>query len=380
MAVFSHRSSRKGSVAVLVLLLLGVLLGMAALVVDLGYQQMVKRQLQGAADAAAMSATPLLNGTATGLDNARNTAVAIAALSTVGGSPLLLNANAGNAESGDVVLGRWANGSFTPSMNPALVNAVRVRARQTSLPVFFSAPAFGQSSLGAYRDVIALQGEPSGAGGVPYYLPFGLASCTLNSRTDSQILNMTLVLNPAGADNTGWALTQTASASNIATHIETMVACMQEYGESGSVSEACTSSTTEDTLYLNNGTMTSAFTALVNAFEFGLPWDSDTWGTLPARNASSAIPVSRYGKTITGPVPVFAGDSSYCSGGGGRWNRTQTITGYVWGAIYDVRTSGGASSKNIWMKLDTSSYRMIATSGGGTDYGIATFTRGVLVQ
>lgn len=140
------RHGRSGGVAIILALSLLVLLGFAALTIDLGYARMVQAQLQAAADAAAMGGAQRLSTDAAGLIAARSTAVSIGAANEANGHPVALDANPINGADGDVVLGIWdaTAGTFTPSMNPELVNAVQVTARDEGLLPLFSRASFGR--------------------------------------------------------------------------------------------------------------------------------------------------------------------------------------------------------------------------------------------
>ncbi|MGH3022753.1 MAG: pilus assembly protein TadG-related protein, partial [Gaiellaceae bacterium] len=66
-----RRNRQAGQVVILFVLVLVVLLGTAALVVDLGYAYYTKRSLQASADAAALAGASGLPNSSTALDRAR---------------------------------------------------------------------------------------------------------------------------------------------------------------------------------------------------------------------------------------------------------------------------------------------------------------------
>jgi hypothetical protein len=51
-------------------------------------------------------------------------------------------------------------------------------------------------------------------------------------------------------------------------------------------------------------------------------------------------------------------------------NGTEEVTGFVWGAIYEVLTSGPAAQRTIRMRLETLGDHDLGTGGGGPDYGV----------
>ena len=76
MHTFAHR--QRGAVAIMVGLTLVILVGMLALVVDLGHAYLVKTGLQNGADASALAGAVELDGTAAGVVRAKNRAIAMA--------------------------------------------------------------------------------------------------------------------------------------------------------------------------------------------------------------------------------------------------------------------------------------------------------------
>lgn len=115
--------SQRGVVLVTVALSMGVVLAVSALAVDLGYGWLVKQQLQNAADAGAHAGAMELDGTAAGTSAARAAAVTYGRLNQVLGDNDPITQE-------DVSLGVFdvATGSFTPSADPARIDAVRINA------------------------------------------------------------------------------------------------------------------------------------------------------------------------------------------------------------------------------------------------------------
>ncbi len=144
--MFKAVKNEKGFSLVLLALSLVVLMGMAAMAIDIGHLYQVKNQLQVAADAAALAGAENLDGTTdTTQTYARDAAQRIAALNfadvaysdvpaygpspgaPVGGPiPVALQPDA------DIIVGNWAKGVFTPAVTggTAPINAVEVYARR----------------------------------------------------------------------------------------------------------------------------------------------------------------------------------------------------------------------------------------------------------
>ena len=375
--------ARRGSVAVVVALVLLVLAGFAALVVDLGYARLVQAQLQAAADAASLGGVEELDLTDDGLTEARSVAVGVAALNSAHGETVVLDPNDGNASEGDVTLGVWDRSAqtFTASMDAAEVNAVQVIARRDDLTPLLSRVAWGRDHLGAAaRSIAVIRGE-LGAGEVPYYLPFGLPMCLWDENDPDEIMDMTFVLSPAGEDNTGWAnLGGHPSTSWILDHIAAVLPCMHEWYETGEVDVACVEGSIDNTATLDNGLATSALRGITDAVEAGVAWDSSVWGVLPEQQECSGVDEELYGHMFAGPIPVFDGGGSYCSEGGGAWTGSAPLDGFVWAAIYDVCDKGSAANKNVYLRVDLSSRFDIGTWYGGGDYGIYSSGPGVVVR
>jgi Flp pilus assembly protein TadG len=145
---------RPGAIVPLAAVLAVFLLGMVAFSVDIGYICVAEKELQNAADAAALAgASQYLNRVAlTGVTSqsaaiaaARDQAQRLAGLNTVGSVAIALDRNNSNDAGGDIVCGRLdtsAGLSSSLSTTTTPYNSVQVRARRTaqqngSLQLFF---------------------------------------------------------------------------------------------------------------------------------------------------------------------------------------------------------------------------------------------------
>src|SRR4051794_30573751 len=143
-AVIRHTAPRTAAVVPMVALLLVFLLGMVAFAVDIGYIAVVQKEMQNAADAAAMAGTSqildrgALSGSpnlSTTTANARDKAQQFSALNLGGGVPPPLDRKNSNDARGDIVCVYTATPSdlSTPMDMPATrYNSVRVRARRNA--------------------------------------------------------------------------------------------------------------------------------------------------------------------------------------------------------------------------------------------------------
>jgi Flp pilus assembly protein TadG len=123
------RGRRRGAVLIGYCILMTALIGIASLAVDLGHVELVKTQLQTAADAAALAGAAALaaGDSPTQIASACNSAVQTAALNSIDNQPVVLLGT-------DVQVGNWdttQTPSFSVSRSPG--NAVRITAcRQAS--------------------------------------------------------------------------------------------------------------------------------------------------------------------------------------------------------------------------------------------------------
>jgi Flp pilus assembly protein TadG len=166
-------SRQRGNVAVIVALMLPVLIGVAALAVDVGNQIRVIAEVQNAADAAALAGAQALNGMTSGWSNAQ----------TMAASAYVANKANGSTVSGTdlTVSGYVCNLATKPatcasSTDATQINGVGVSAQRTggSAIATYLAGAMGYSSTSAIRSGIAVSGNPASA----CQFAIGLINCT----------------------------------------------------------------------------------------------------------------------------------------------------------------------------------------------------------
>jgi Flp pilus assembly protein TadG len=137
--VVSMRRRKRGSVLIYMTVGLPALIMFCSLAVDWGRVQLVKTQLQSAADAAARHA---MTGISYGVAMAQSRALAAAAENTCDGTPVVLDPNL------DVEFGSWSasTGVFTAlaGVDRAAATAIRVTAPRTSVRGNATPLVFGQ--------------------------------------------------------------------------------------------------------------------------------------------------------------------------------------------------------------------------------------------
>ncbi len=151
---WDDHSERRGYVVPTALLLV-VFCGVAALVIDLGYGRMIQAQLQAVSDASAHAGAMQIDWTGAGLLDARSAVIAVAASNTADGGPVTVPDT-------NIWTGTWDldTSTFSPSTDPAQVNAVRVLAQIGEIGSWFAVPAFQRDSIAASGRATAVRMPP----------------------------------------------------------------------------------------------------------------------------------------------------------------------------------------------------------------------------
>ncbi len=147
-----------------------VFIAMTGLVLDVGYSLVTARQLQTAADMAALAGAQVLSIDQTG-ERSRDKASSVALANKAAGLTVKVRDNPGNGEDGDIVIGRWGkneltgNTGFTATLTKP--NAVRVKTHRIDgvgdgpLGLLFG-PIFGVDSVNIQREATAMM-QPGAA-------------------------------------------------------------------------------------------------------------------------------------------------------------------------------------------------------------------------
>jgi Flp pilus assembly protein TadG len=173
----------QGATAIIVALVMFVLLGFAALAIDIGHLFVARNELQNAADAAALAGARFLyndDGTAvnTGANQIAYDAATANHSETGSGLEVAVEVDWTGGNEGDVQRGHWsfATGTFTPNASTVpvdlwnvsteeldadlnFINAVRVVTRRAGTPVLsFFATIFGHQNFQLSADAVAYIG------------------------------------------------------------------------------------------------------------------------------------------------------------------------------------------------------------------------------
>lgn len=204
------RNSERGATFVFIAVLLVVLLGFVALVMDIGKLFKTRNELQNAADSAAHAGATALDGTSAGIAIARDRAKDYARLHDANISPVEISDD-------DIIFGYWDETaqtftSFgTDPANPAAVNAVRViDRRQGGQSVTLDlATLLGMPSAGVRTDAIAVGGGPMSE----CAFPIVVADCQLDEPLADGSCAHCLRYQDNNTDTAGWTSFDSGSVS-----------------------------------------------------------------------------------------------------------------------------------------------------------------------
>ena len=193
---------QRGVIAPFVALLIVVLLGFAAFVIDFGFIYRAKSELQNASDSAALAGALELDKTQAGIDRARVAAKEYALRHSAHSSAVALRDE-------DILFGNWneATQTFTsygptPSV-PATINALKIidrREEGTGDPVVhLLAPVIGQTQTDVNSLAIAVSGGPASECGFPMVV----ADCSLEETIAAGTCDFCMTFQDANTDNAG---------------------------------------------------------------------------------------------------------------------------------------------------------------------------------
>src|SRR5215468_6403705 len=128
--------NERGNVLLFTFTMLVFVLIMGGFAIDFAHQATARTELQRAMDAAALAGAGKLGFDDTVFPAVRTSAQQYATLNPLRTGTLTLNLNTANSATGNIVLGIWNAGSFSPSLVGNQVNAVRCQA-QTTIPTSF---------------------------------------------------------------------------------------------------------------------------------------------------------------------------------------------------------------------------------------------------
>lgn len=153
----ARRHSRRGTVIVLVAVMLSVMLGFAALTIDIGHLLALNTEMQGTVDATALAGASALE----------ETEIEVLARAHQFAGLNLVNGRGLSPSETTVLIGNWhgLTGTFTeaPMTQIPMPNAVQVIGRREGIPLYF-AHILGTSSSRLQKPAIAVLGSGACSG------------------------------------------------------------------------------------------------------------------------------------------------------------------------------------------------------------------------
>jgi len=152
-----------------------ILLAVGGLAIDVGSMLTERSELHRATDAGALAGAGNLGLDASAFPAVRAAAVDFGSRNPSRYGPVNLDPNWSNAANGDVVLGIWNAGTFTPSLDGSVVNAVQCRTSKTFPTSFLRIIGLNSLNMSAYSIAVSnpinvLEGK------CPF--PVGMSACS----------------------------------------------------------------------------------------------------------------------------------------------------------------------------------------------------------
>jgi Flp pilus assembly protein TadG len=163
------------------ILVVPLMIIIGGLAMDLAYYGTVDDELQRSMDAAALAGAGKLGFNDTYFPAARQWASDYALLNPYRVGNINLDLNTANNPGGNIVLGIWNGGTFTPSLDGSQVNAVQCRFA-TTVPTSFLR-LIGVNSLNTGAMAIAWAAQPGTTPPNACVFPVGLSSCFFGGST-----------------------------------------------------------------------------------------------------------------------------------------------------------------------------------------------------
>ncbi len=226
----SAQRGERGAVLVMVAGSLFVLIAVGALAVDIGYIMVIKNELQNAADAGALWGARVLFLNQCGVINpSANQEAYDAALANLSqNTPVEIDFDAGDPNSGDIQRGHWsfATRTFTPNdsltsadlwgatmaqldANPNHINAIRVRVRRQATPAYsFLARIFGVTGMTSWAEAVGYRGPAGKAEPHDFDQPIAICRQAIIDPNGAYTCNTGRMIDSSGGTTTntgGWS-------------------------------------------------------------------------------------------------------------------------------------------------------------------------------
>lgn len=347
-ALKSGFNDQRGAVAVIVAVVLVVLLGMAALALDVGHALVARNQLQNASDAAALAGARALgviyggmSGSLTGYTLTSGEMANIVNAASIAGADNQAAGVTVTVNPADISVGIWSSATRTFTPTPVLPRAVRVITRRDSSangPIStFLARIIGATSVSVTAVATAQLNPASVMAPGDMDAPFGISEFYFNSGFGC---GSTIQFSPSIPGNpqtcAGWTTyDQNFNANNMRSIIEGMT--NGTYTPPGATAS-------QTSLEFGNGNIASAWADMVTLWQTRVAQNGAWDANVPVYAGSDCSPNGP--KPIIGfatvrityvGVPGDANNSTNCTGG-------NTSTGCMSGVIQcDVFEGNGGS-------------------------------------
>lgn len=179
--------NERGSVLLFTFTLLVFLLVMGGFAMDFAFQAAARTELQRSIDAAALAGAGKLGFDDTVFPTARAFARNYGILNPIRTGTVTLDLNAANNANGNIVLGIWNAGTFSPSLAGNQVNAVRCQI-QTTIPTSFLR-LLNIPTLPLTASAIAVSNPPMLPGCGTPILPIAVTPCAFYDAGTGQFNN-----------------------------------------------------------------------------------------------------------------------------------------------------------------------------------------------
>lgn len=173
---FRWLRDQRGSILLFTtILVVPLMIIFGGLAMDLAYYGTVDDELQRAMDAASLAGAGKLGFDSSAFPTVRTFAQSYAAANQFKVGTINLNLNTTNDPNGNIVLGIWNAGAFTPSLDGSKVNAVRCQY-STTIPTSFLR-LIGINNLATAAQAVAIANPPVTPGCGTPILPIAVAPC-----------------------------------------------------------------------------------------------------------------------------------------------------------------------------------------------------------
>jgi Flp pilus assembly protein TadG len=179
--------NERGNVLLFTFTMLVFVLIMGGFAIDFAHQATARTELQRTMDAAALAGAGKLGFDDTVFPAVRASAQQYATLNPLRTGTLTLNLNTVNSATGNIVLGIWNAGTFTPSLAGNQVNAVRCQV-QTTIPTSFLR-LLNIGTLPIVASATAISNPPALPGCGTPILPIAVTPCAFYDAGTGQFNN-----------------------------------------------------------------------------------------------------------------------------------------------------------------------------------------------